>query len=189
MLRLTMNDPADELLNRDPFSLLVGMLLDQQFPMERAFAGPYVLADRLGDASKLDPRVIVETDDDKLLALAKGPPAIHRYPGSMIARIKVLAQVVLDEYDGDAARIWTTAADGPAAYAALRALPGFGDAKARIFLALLGKQLGQAPAGWEAACAPYGETGSTMSIADVTSPESLAAVRAWKQEKKRAAQP
>lgn len=184
MVALTQNDAADELLTNDPFALLVGMLLDQQFPMERAFAGPYVLAERLGTPDRLDPKAIVETEDDKLLALAKGPPAIHRYPGSMVGRIKVLAQVVIDEYDGDAAAIWQSAKTGQAAYDNLLALPGFGEAKAKIFLALIGKQLKQAPRGWRKVCEPYSKAGTTMSIADVTSPETLMKVRAWKQEQK-----
>jgi uncharacterized HhH-GPD family protein len=171
-------------LSNDPFALLVGMLLDQQFPMERAFAGPYILAQRLGTPSELDPHTIVATSDEKLLELAKGPPAIHRYPGSMIARTKTLAQVIIDDYQGDARRIWADAPTGAAAYKSLRALPGFGEAKAKIFLALVGKQLDEAPRGWKIASSPYGRTGTAMSIADVTSPESLANVRAWKQAKK-----
>jgi len=187
MLHLALDDDANRLLTEDPFALLVGMLLDQQFPMERAFTGPYLLAERLGTPNKLDPYLIVKTSDEKLAELAKGPPAIHRYPGSMVARIKTLAQVVIDEYDGDTTSIWRSAKDGKTAYANLHALPGFGEAKAKIFLALVGKQLGEAPTGWQTACAPYGKKGTTMSIADVTSPESLLKVREWKQAQKRKA--
>jgi len=184
MLHLTFNDDADELLTREPFALLVGMLLDQQFPMERAFAGPKLLAERLGTPDSLRPELIVATSDEKLLEFAKGPPAIHRYPGSMAGRVQALAVVVVDQYEGDASNIWTSAPGGKAALKNLLALPGFGEAKAKIFLALLGKQLGQAPRGWQAASSPYGKSGTTMSIADVTSPDSLLAVRAWKQAKK-----
>jgi len=134
-LHLSLNDEADELLSRDPFALLTGMLLDQQFPMERAFAGPYLLATRLG-LSELDPQVLVSTTEERLLEAAKGPPAIHRYPGSMAKRVQALAEVVLSEYDGDAARIWQDAPDGKDALARLESLPGFGSAKARIFLAV-----------------------------------------------------
>lgn len=186
MLHLSMNDEADELLTRDPFALLVGMLLDQQFPMERAFAGPKLLAERLGNPDMLAPALIVSASDEKLLEMAKGPPAIHRYPGSMVARIKQLAQTVIDDYDGDASKIWTSAPNGATAYKNLRALPGFGETKAKIFLALIGKQVGTAPKGWERSSTPYSKAGTTMSIADVTGPDSLLAVRAWKQAKKAA---
>lgn len=185
-LHLSLNDEADELLSRDPFALLTGMLLDQQFPMERAFAGPYLLATRLG-LSELDPQVLVSTTEERLLEAAKGPPAIHRYPGSMAKRVQALAEVVLSEYDGDAARIWQDATDGKDALARLEGLPGFGSAKARIFLALVGKQLGQGPPGWQEAARPYSEPGTTMSVADVTSAQTLADVRAWKKHQKQAA--
>ena len=187
MLNLTPNDDANRLLTNEPFALLVGMLLDQQFPMERAFASPQLLADRLGTPGRLSPEAILTTSESKLLEIAKGPPAIHRYPGSMAGRIRELALAVVDQYDGDASRIWVDAKNGQSAYNNLRALPGFGEAKAKIFLALIGKQLDQAPPGWQRACTPYGRTGTTMSIADVTSPESLLKVRAWKQRKKAAA--
>ncbi len=185
VLNLTPSVEANELLTNDPFALLVGMLLDQQFPMERAFSGPQLLAQRLGTPGHLDPQTIVSTSDEDLLAAAKGPPAIHRYPSSMIERIRTLAQIVIDDYDGDASRIWTTAKNGNAAVHALRELPGFGEQKAKIFVALLGKQLDQAPSGWKTATTPYGRVGTTMSIADVTDEESLAKVRAWKQRRKK----
>ncbi len=184
MLNLTPSAEANELLTNDPFALLVGMLLDQQFPMERAFAGPHILAERLGTPGRLDPAVVAATSPDDLLSAAKGPPAIHRYPGSMIDRIHALAQIVIDEYDGDAARIWTTAKNGNAAVRAVQALPGFGEQKAKIFVALVGKQLAQAPSGWKAATSPYGRVGTSMSIADVTDEASLLKVRAWKQRRK-----
>lgn len=186
-LALAQDPAADHLLATDPFALLTGMLLDQQFPMERAFAGPYVLAARLGDPNHLDPAVVVATDPDALVAAAQGPPAIHRYPGSMASRIRALAEVVMTEYGGDAARIWTDPGDGRDVLRRLKALPGFGDQKARIFLALVGKQLGVTPAGWREACTPYGDPGTRMSIADVTDGASLEQVRAWKKERKLAA--
>ena len=184
MLNLTPSDEANQLLTNDPFALLVGMLLDQQFPMERAFASPQLLAERLGTPGRLDPHAIVNTSPDALLAAAKGPPAIHRYPSSMIERIRSVAQIVIDEYEGDASRIWTTAKNGNAAVRAMRDLPGFGEQKAKIFIALIGKQLNEAPTGWKAATTPYGRAGTSMSIADVTDDASLAKVRAWKQRRK-----
>lgn len=181
-------DPqADRLLSADPFALISGMLLDQQFPMERAFAGPYLLASRLGTPERLDPAMIVRTDPDVLKAAAAGPPAIHRYPSSMVQRIEQMAEVVCTEYDGDAAAIWESAGSGPACRAALKRLPGFGDTKTRIFLALLGKQLEVPLAGWREASEPYGDPGTFMSVADVVDRESLARVRAFKKEKRAAA--
>ncbi len=184
MLCLTPSDEANRLLTTDPFALLVGMLLDQQIPMERAFAGPHLLAERLGTPDRLDPAVVAATSDEELLKLAQGPPAIHRFPGSMVARIKVLAQMVLDDYDGDAAAVWRSARTGKEALANLQALPGFGEVKAKIFLSLIGKQLGEAPRGWKVACEPYSKQGTTMSVADVTSPETLLQVREWKKNRK-----
>jgi uncharacterized HhH-GPD family protein len=186
-LTLAQDPAADHLLATDPFALLTGMLLDQQFPMERAFTGPYLLADRLGDATRLDPAVIVAAEPDTLASAAQGPPAIHRYPGSMAGRIRALAEVVVTEYGGETARIWTDPGDGRDVLRRLKALPGFGDQKARIFLALVAKQLGVAPDGWREACAPYGDPGTRMSIADVTDTASLEQVRAWKKERKLAA--
>jgi uncharacterized HhH-GPD family protein len=186
-LRLSLDADADALLSSDPFALLTGMLLDQQFPMERAFAGPYVLAERLGDPGRLDPAEVVRRPPDELVALMTGPPAVHRFPGSMAARVQALAGVVVDTYGGDAARIWTTAGDGAELFARLRALPGFGEQKARIFVALLGKQVGVRPSGWEAAAGAYAEAGSRRSVADVTDETSLQEVRAFKQSVKRQA--
>jgi uncharacterized HhH-GPD family protein len=186
-LHLSLDDGADALLSTDPFALLTGMLLDQQFPMERAFAGPKVLAERLGDPDRLDPAEVVRRDPDELVALMSRPPAVHRFPGSMAARVQALARVVVDTYSGDASRLWTTAADGSELLARLTALPGFGEQKARIFVALLGKQLDVRPPGWEVAAGPYAEPGSHRSVADVVDAASLREVRAYKQEAKRAA--
>lgn len=186
-LTLTQDPAADALLSTDPFALLTGMLLDQQFPMERAFAGPHLLAQRLGgDPGRLDPATIVATDDETLKAAAAGPPAIHRYPGSMVMRVKELARTVCDDFDGDAAGIWRDADSGTACLRTLRRLPGFGDQKSRVFLALLGKQLGVRPPGWQEACAPYGEPGSRRSVADVVDATTLAEVRAFKKHQKAA---
>ncbi|MDX6285266.1 MAG: hypothetical protein QOG53_751 [Frankiales bacterium] len=182
-LHLATTDEANNLLARDPFSLLTGMLLDQQVPMEWAFTGPYTLAQRLG-SDRLDPAEVATYDPDKFVALASQRPAIHRYPGSMGKRIQALAQHIVDNYGGDAEAIWTGAAGGPELLTRLKALPGFGEQKAKIFLALLGKQLGVQPEGWREAASVYGEEGSTRSIADVTSTEALAAVRAYKQRVK-----
>lgn len=184
---LAQDPTADELLARDPFALLTGMLLDQQFPMERAFAGPALLAQRLGMPERLDPAVIAATDEEVLRTAAAGPPAIHRYPGSMVQRIQRLAQFVCDQHGGDAARVWRDCATGAECQAALRALPGFGKQKALIFQALLGKQFGFRPPGWQEACAPYGDPGSRMSVADVVDAATLAEVRAYKQAQKAAA--
>jgi uncharacterized HhH-GPD family protein len=185
-IAITGEAAADALLDRDPFALLAGMLLDQQFPMERAFAGPQKIAERLG-IDHLDPAFIAAQDPDAFAALCATPPAVHRYPGSMAARLQALAAVVVEQYDGDAAALWTGATDGTELLARLRALPGFGEAKARIFVALLGKQRGVRPAGWREAAGAYAEDGSHRSVADVVDADSLAKVRAFKQEQKRAA--
>lgn len=186
-IAITGEPAADRLLDRDPFALLTGMLLDQQFPMERAFAGPQKIAERLG-VDRLDPAVIAALDPEEFSALCATPPAVHRYPGSMAGRIQALARAVLDEYGGDTASLWTGADSGAELLRRLRALPGFGEAKARIFVALLGKQRGVRPAGWEDAAGSYAETGSFRSVADVVDPASLAQVRAFKQQQKQAAQ-
>lgn len=177
---------ADELLSRDPFALLTGMLLDQQFPMERAFAGPRLIADRLG-VDRLDPVAIAELDPVAFADLAAGPPAVHRYPASMAGRIQALARHVVDEYGGDAATLWTTSPTGADLLRRLRAIPGFGDQKARIFVALLGKQCDVRPEGWREAAGAYGEQGSRRSVADVVDASTLAEVRAFKQQQKAAA--
>jgi uncharacterized HhH-GPD family protein len=185
-IAITGEPAADALLDRDPFALLAGMLLDQQFPMERAFAGPQKIIERLG-VDQLDPAFIAAQDPDAFAALCATPPAVHRYPGSMAARLQALATIIVEQYDGDAATLWTTASTGAELFARLRALPGFGDAKARIFVALLGKQRGVRPAGWKEAAGAYAEAGSHRSVADVVDAASLLKVRAFKQEQKRAA--
>ncbi|EFQ83798.1 conserved hypothetical protein TIGR0352 [Aeromicrobium marinum DSM 15272] len=182
-LQIAQDDHADRVLNDDPFALLVGMLLDQQFPMERAFAGPAKILDRFGT---LEPGAVAAADPDAFADLCATPPAIHRYGRSMAARVQALARVVADEYDGDASSIWTGARTGRALVDRLRALPGFGDQKATIFAALLAKQLGVKPRGWTLVTGDYGRVGY-RSVADVVDAESLAKVRAHKQKVKQAA--
>src|SRR5580765_4332960 len=166
-LHLALDGQADALLSRDPFALLVGMLLDQQVPMERAFAGPYTIAERLGTPDRLDPRAVADLDPEVFAKVMAGPPAVHRFPGSMGTRVQALAAAVVRQYDGDAAAIWATATTGDELLGRLQSLPGYGEQKARIFVALLGKQLGVQPAGWRGAAGPYGEEGSRRSVADV----------------------
>ena len=186
MVALTIaQDPAaDRVLSEDPFALLVGMLLDQQFPMERAFAGPAKVLERFGT---LDPRLVAEADPESFADLCATPPAVHRYGRSMAGRIQALAAVVRDDYAGDASAIWRDVATGADLVGRLKALPGFGEQKARIFAALLGKQLGVRPVGWEQACGAYAEVGSYRSGADVVDPESLQKVRDFKKAAKTAA--
>ncbi|WP_405807554.1 Fe-S cluster assembly protein HesB [Streptomyces sp. NBC_00210] len=185
-MHLAQQPEADELLGRSPLAALTGMLLDQQVPMEWAFSGPYTIAQRLG-SDDLDAARIAAYDPDAFAELLKQKPAVHRYPGSMAKRIQQLCQYVVDEYGGDASAIWRDVETGEELLARLKALPGFGEQKAKIFLALLGKQFGVQPKGWREAAGPYGEKGSYRSAADITGPDSLAKVRAHKQEMKRAA--
>ena len=183
-LHITGDERADALLSSDPFALLVGMLLDQQLPMETAFAGPAKLQDRL---PRFDPATLQQHDADGLVEVFRTPPAVHRYPGSMAGRVQALASEVQDVWGGDASAIWQRDdADGAEVLRRLKALPGFGEQKARIFLALLGKQAGLAAAGWREAAGEYAEDGY-RSVADITDPASLAKVREFKQAKKAAA--
>ncbi|HUZ08660.1 MAG TPA: HhH-GPD-type base excision DNA repair protein [Acidimicrobiales bacterium] len=184
-LHLSGDRGADALLSKDPLALLIGMVLDQQIPLERAFAAPAELARRLGGA--YDATSLAAMDPDELGAVFAARPALHRFPGSMAARVQALCVVVVDQYGGDASRVWRDAPDGKALLVAVKALPGFGEQKARIFVALLGKQLGVRPKGWEQASSPFGDPGSFRSIADIVDPESLAGVRAFKQQMKAAA--
>ncbi|MFC8273213.1 HhH-GPD-type base excision DNA repair protein [Streptomyces sp. NPDC057271] len=185
-IHLAQQPEADELLGRSPLAALVGMLLDQQVPMEWAFSGPYTIAQRLG-ADDLDAGQIAAYDPEAFGALLSAKPAVHRYPGSMAKRIQQLCQFLVDEYGGDAEAVWADAGSGAELLARLKALPGFGVQKAQIFLALLGKRYGVRPTGWREAAGAYGEQGSYRSAADITGPESLAKVRAFKQEAKAAA--
>ncbi|HEY5051130.1 MAG TPA: HhH-GPD-type base excision DNA repair protein [Acidothermaceae bacterium] len=185
-LHIAQQPDADALLDRDPLALLVGMLLDQQFPMERAFAGPYLLAQRLG-VDHLDAYDMAEHDPVTFATLFVGPPAIHRFPGAMAGRVQALARLLVADYEGRAEAVWDDAKSGAELHARLATLPGFGAQKARIFVALLGKQRGVRPRGWREAAGPYGEDDSYRSVADVTSSESLQKVREHKKEMKAAA--
>jgi uncharacterized HhH-GPD family protein len=183
-IQIAQDAHADQVLSESSFALLCGMLLDQQFPMERAFAGPAKVLDRFGS---LDPAEIAAADPEEFATLCATPPAVHRYPGSMATRIQALAAHVVQEYDGDTARLWQEAADGRDLLRRLQALPGFGKQKAQIFVALVGKQLGVRPDGWEQAAGSYAEQGSFRSVADVVDATSLEKVRAFKKEQKAAA--
>ena len=184
-LHITGDPAADKLLSEDAFALLTGMLLDQQVTMESAFAGPEKIRTRIGS---LEPGAIAAHDPAAFVEMFKERPAVHRFPGSMAARVQALAEAVQTEWGGDAEAIWTKGSpDGAEVLRRLKALPGFGDQKAKIFLALLGKQRGLEAPGWREAAGHYGEDGSYLSVADIVDPESLAKVRASKQAAKAAA--
>ncbi|OLT44786.1 Fe-S cluster assembly protein HesB [Serinicoccus sp. CNJ-927] len=184
-LHLVGEAEADRILTEHPFALLTGMLLDQQIPMEVAFDGPRKIFERLGS---VDPAAIAGTDPEEFIALCATPPSVHRFPKSMGQRVHDLAAAVVQDYDGDTAAIWSQGEpEGKEVLKRLKALPGFGDQKAKIFLALLGKQRGLTANGWREAAGDYGKDGVHMSIADVTSADSLQQVRAYKKEKKAAA--
>jgi uncharacterized HhH-GPD family protein len=185
-LHLAQDPDADALLGRSPLAALIGMLLDQQVPMEWAFKGPRTIADRLG-ADDLDAHDIAAQDPEDFAALLSEKPAVHRYPGSMAQRVQQLCRYLVEHYDGNAELVWKGVPDAPELLRRLEALPGFGKQKAQIFLALLGKQLGVQPKGWREAAGSYGEPNSFRSVADITGPESLTKVRAHKQEMKAAA--
>ncbi|MFE1454509.1 HhH-GPD-type base excision DNA repair protein [Streptomyces sp. NPDC058735] len=185
-LHLAQDPEADGLLGRSPLAALVGMLLDQQVPMEWAFKGPATIAQRLG-TDDLDAQEIAAHEPEAFAALLAQKPAVHRYPGSMAQRIQQLCQYLVEHYDGDAEAVWKDTGTGKELLKRLSELPGFGKQKAQIFLALLGKQLGVQPEGWREAAGSYGEPESFRSVADITGPESLAKVRAHKQETKAAA--
>ena len=181
-LALSGDADADKLLSKDPLALLIGMVLDQQVPLEWAFAAPLRLRERL--AGRLDAADIAGRDPEALAKVFAERPALHRFPGSNAKRVQELCRIVAEEYGGKADRIWKTAKTGDELLRRLKALPGFGEQKARIFTALLGKQLGVQPAGWREAAGEYGAEGTHLSVADVTGPESLARVREYKQAKK-----
>lgn len=196
-LHITADDAADDLLTRDPLALLIGMLLDQQVAMEQAFTGPLKIEQRIG---ALDASTIAGYDPDAFARAFKTPPAVHRFPGSMAARVQALCAAIVEDWGGDAVTLWTspstasgtgpasgTAPSGAEVLTRLKALPGFGEQKAKIFLALLGKQCGFDGDGWREASAPYGEEGSFRSVADIVSPESLTKVREHKRAMKAAA--
>jgi uncharacterized HhH-GPD family protein len=183
-LTLPIEDGANELLSRSPLALLTAMLLDQQVPLEKAFSSPYQLAQRLGHEPTA--AELADYDPQALAAVFSERPALHRFPRAMAARVQELARVIAERYDGDAARVWTTAATGAELAGRLAELPGFGTYKAQITLALLGKQLGVRPDGWREAAGRFGEEGSRWSVADITDAASLAAVREHKKQAKAA---
>ncbi|PWD49367.1 Fe-S cluster assembly protein HesB [Serinibacter arcticus] len=174
---------ADAVLDADPFAVVVGMMLDQQYGMEHAFRGGWKVRSRFGT---LEPAAIASADPEAFKELCSTPPAIHRFPGSMAARLQELAALVVERYDGDVTRLWTEATSGKDLLTRVQELPGFGKQKAQIFVALLAKQLGVRPEGWEAAAGDYALEGY-RSVADVVDGESLLKVRDFKQQKKAAA--
>ena len=181
-IHLATTDDGNALLARDPLALLLGMLLDQQIPMEKAFTSPSVLAERMG-AQSLDAAAILALSPEQLEELFRTPPALHRFPGSMATRTRQLCQALVDEWGGAASNVWDDAPSGAELVRRIGSLPGFGDQKARIFTALLAKQFGVTPSGWQAATGDYGQPGF-RSIADVVDDESRLKVRATKQAKK-----
>ena len=181
-LSLAQNAEADKLLTKDPLALLIGMVLDQQIPLEWAFTGPLTLKQRIG--RDLDAADLAGRDPDALAKVFATPPALHRFPGSMAGRVQELCRVIADDYAGDPTRIWSEAADGKDLLKRIQALPGFGAQKAKIFVALLGKQLGVRPKGWREAAGDFGVAGSYKSVADITDAKSLEKVRAFKKAMK-----
>jgi uncharacterized HhH-GPD family protein len=188
-LHLAQDPAADALLSGSPIALLIGMVLDQQIPLEWAFKGPWNLSQRLG--CDLDATDIAQRDPEALAKAFATPPALHRFPGSMAGRVQEMCRMIVEEYDGDPAAIWTGASTGAELLKRIEALPGFGKQKAKIFLALLGKQMGVRPKGWREAAGEFGENGSRKSIADITNAKTLGQVREYKKamkaEKKAAA--
>jgi uncharacterized HhH-GPD family protein len=184
-LMLSQQPEADALLDRDPLALVIGMVLDQQIPLERAFSAPYDLAQRLGH--DLDARELAEYDPEALAAIFATPPALHRFPKSMAKRVQEMCRVLVDRYSGDASAVWRDAADGAELRRRIAELPGFGAQKAQIFIALLGKQYGVRPPRWQEAAGTFGEPGSHRSVADIVDDESLRLVREYKQQMKAAA--
>ncbi len=181
-IHLTGDKDADAVLSKDPLALLLGMVLDQQVTMEKAFSGPAELVRRLG--GPLVAAEIAAMDPEQFAEIFKQKPALHRFPGAMAGRVQAVCAIVADEYAGKAANVWKNPADGNELIKRLTALPGFGAQKAAIFAALLGKQLGVQPDGWREATKPFGDENTYLSVADITGPESLAKVRAHKQAMK-----
>ena len=185
VMSLPIDAEANELLTSDPLALLIGMVLDQQVPLEKAFSSPYVLAQRLGHVPTAEE--LAGFDPEALVAIFAEPPALHRFPKAMAARVQEVCRVLVGNYDGDAANLWRDVADGKELLKRIGSLPGFGKQKSQIFTALLGKQYGVQPPGWREAAGAYGEEGSHRSVADIVDGDSLARVRAFKKEMKAAA--
>jgi uncharacterized HhH-GPD family protein len=183
-LSLPIAPEANELLNGSPLALTLGMVLDQQIPLEKAFSSPYVLTQRLGHEPTAGE--LADFDPDALVAIFAEPPALHRFPKAMAGRVQEVCRVLVERYDGDAAGLWADVADGAELLKRIGALPGFGKQKAQIFTALLGKQYGVQPPGWREAAGDYGTDGSYRSVADIVGADSLARVRAYKKELKAA---
>ena len=185
MLHLSQDPEADELISENPLALLIGMVLDQQIPLERAFSSPRDLRERLG--GELDAGEIAAMGPSQLVAVFSERPALHRFPASNAERVQQLCRIIVQDYGGQPQRIWEGATSGADLLRRVRALPGFGDQKAKIFVALLGKQLGVRPPGWQEASRPFGDPGTSISVADITDADSLARVRAHKSQLKAAA--
>ncbi|MGW0433175.1 HhH-GPD-type base excision DNA repair protein [Micromonospora sp. NPDC003197] len=185
-LSLPIDPAANELVVRNPLALLLGMLLDQQVSMEKAFSAPYDLARRLGHEP--DAYELANFDPEALVAIFSERPALHRFPKAMAARVQEMCRILVERYDGEAAQVWADAPDGATALRRIGELPGFGKQKAQIFLALLGKQFDVRPPGWQEAAGVYGEDGVYRSVADITDSSALARVREYKQQMKAAAQ-
>jgi uncharacterized HhH-GPD family protein len=184
-LTLPIDDEANKLLDRSPLALLVGMVLDQQIPLEKAFSSPYVLEQRLGH--ELDAKELADYDPEALVGIFARTPALHRFPKAMAARVQEVCRMLVERYDGDASRLWTGVDSGQELLKRVGGLPGFGKQKAQIFVALLGKQYGVQPEGWREAAGAYGEEGSHRSVADIVDGASLTKVREYKQAMKAAA--
>ena len=176
ILPWTYSEGANRLLAASPLALMIGMLLDQQVKMEMAFHSPYLLQERLG--RPLDAGHIASIDGEEMEAVFRGPPALHRFPNSMGRRTQALCQAIVDQYDGDAAAIWRTASDGRGLLKRLKKLPGFGVAKSRIFVGIVGKRLGEGPDGWEDVAADW------PSIADIAEFEQIDGLRRHKARMK-----
>ncbi len=184
-LSLPVGDDANALLSRSPLALMIGMLLDQQVTIEKAFSSPAVLVERLGHEPEA--AELAGDDPEALAAVFAGRPALHRYPRAMAARVQDLCRLITERYDGDAEQVWAGARSGAELLKRVAELPGFGAQKAQIFVALLGKQLGVRPKGWREAAGPFGRRAAYMSVADIVDADSLARVRAYKQQMKAAA--
>ena len=184
-ISMPVDEDANELLTRNPLALLIAMLLDQQVPLERAFSAPQDLVRRLGHEPTAEELAVFNPEE--LAAVFSQRPALHRFPKAMAARVQELARLIVAEYDGDPAAMWLTASSGAELLKRVSALPGFGEQKAKIFVALLGKQLGVRPDGWREAAGVFGDAGSYLSVADISDADSLARVRSHKKEMKAAA--
>jgi uncharacterized HhH-GPD family protein len=184
-MHLAYTAEANELLANEPLALLIGMLLDQQIPMEKAFTSPAVLAERMG--GRLDAAAIAAMDPDELEQLFRTPPALHRFPAAMAKRAQQLCRILVERYNGDAGQLYVDVTDGAQLRERIATLPGFGEQKSQIFLALLGKQAGIQPKGWREAAGEFGPKGTFKSVADIVDDASLAKVRAYKQQMKAAA--